>query len=80
MSYEDTNCPCGDKKERDTMLCQMCMETFKDRREMKTFLDGNEPVEYRRHAASILLALSRGRKRNLSNTVIVKNDNQPDHT
>lgn len=67
MSYEDTNCPCGDKKERDTMLCQMCMETFKDRREMKTFLDGNEPVEYRRHAASILLALSRGRKRNLSN-------------
>ena len=68
MSYEDTNCPCGDKKERDTMLCQTCMETFKYRREMKTFLDGNEPVEYRRHAATILLALSRGRKRNLSNT------------
>ena len=20
MSYEDTNCPCGDKKERDTIL------------------------------------------------------------
>ena len=68
MSYEDTNCPCGDNKERDTMLCGTCMEAFKDRREMKTFLDGNEPVEYRRHAAIILLALARGRKRNLSNT------------
>ena len=44
MSYEDTNCPCGDNKERDTMLCATCMETFKDRREMKTFLNGNEPV------------------------------------
>jgi hypothetical protein len=67
MSYEDTKCPCGDKKETCTMLCPTCMEAFKGRREMRTFLDGNEPVEYRRHAATILLSLSRSRKRNLSN-------------
>jgi hypothetical protein len=63
MSYEDTKCPCGDKKPVDTMLCDVCMETFKDRKEMGFFKDGNEPVESRRHAATILLALSRGRKR-----------------
>lgn len=63
MSYEDTHCPCGDKKPTDTMLCDACVEAFKDRKEMATY-NSSEPVEYRRHAAMILLALARGRKRN----------------
>jgi len=69
MSYEDTNCACGDKKERDTMLCAACMETFKDRREMALFLDANEPVHVRRHCGIILLALARRRKSRMANTL-----------
>jgi hypothetical protein len=62
MSYEDTNCPCGDRKQNETMLCDTCMEHLKDRREMKTFHDHTESVEIRRQAAIILLALARKRK------------------
>lgn len=28
MSYEGTICPCGDKKESNTMLCNGCVSTF----------------------------------------------------
>lgn len=62
MSYDDTHCPCGDKKLPDTMLCDACVTFLKDRREMTT-LNSAEPVEYRRQAAIILLSLARGRKR-----------------
>ena len=62
MSYEDTNCPCGDRKQNDTMLCDTCCKAFADRREMKTYLSG-DPLELRRHAATILLSLARSRKR-----------------
>jgi hypothetical protein len=66
MSYEDTKCPCGDRKPTDTMLCDACLDDLKDRREMATFRSA-EPVEYRRHAATILLELARGRKRRMAN-------------
>ena len=62
MSYEDTNCPCGDKKERETMLCAACMNAFKDHPAMTVF-ESIMPMEDRKHAALILLRLSRGRKR-----------------
>jgi hypothetical protein len=63
MSFEDTNCPCGGKKDPATMLCDACMDYLKDRKEMAIFMaDG--PVEYRRHAAIILLSLARGRNPN----------------
>ncbi len=68
MSYEDTKCPCGDKKPCDTMLCDACLDDLKDRPELATFNDGSNPVEYRRHAATILLAHSRGRKRRAAMT------------
>ena len=63
MSYDDTGCPCGGKKKRQTMLCQECNETFKDHPSMKVF--NSEPgvaSDYRRQAAIILLTLSRKRK------------------
>lgn len=63
MSYEDTKCPCGDKKIPDTMLCDTCLSAFAHRPEMATFNDGGESVEYRRHAATILITLAHGRKR-----------------
>jgi len=69
MSYEDTNCPCGDRKPTDTMLCDACMTDLAGRREMATFQSG-EDVGTRRHAATILLALARGRKRRMANAKI----------
>ena len=68
MSFEGTECPCGDKKERNAMLCSSCLEAFKHHHAMSTFLNGHEEVQFRRHAATILLSLARGRKRNLANT------------
>jgi len=65
MSYEDTNCPCGDRKLTDTMLCDACMADLADRREMAIFRSG-EDVGTRRHSAIMLLALARGRKRRMS--------------
>jgi len=66
MAYEDTNCPCGDKKERETMLCELCMDHLKDRHEMQTWQDREERWDFRRHAAIILLTLARRRKNNLA--------------
>lgn len=62
MSYEDTKCPCGDKKPTDTMLCDACVEYMKDHPSMVTFRSDAE-IHDRRHAALVLLTLARGRKR-----------------
>lgn len=63
MSYEDTHCPCGGKKPTDTMLCDLCVDYLKDRREMKEMSDITLRVDYRRSAAVILIALARRRTR-----------------
>lgn len=63
MSYEGTTCPCGDKKERDTMLCGTCMRTFASHSAMATFQDDKQDAEVRRNAAIVLLTLARGRKK-----------------
>jgi hypothetical protein len=62
MSYEGTVCPCGDKKEPNTMLCNGCMSEFSQHPSMSVFLDKSREPETRRHAALTLLALARGRK------------------
>lgn len=61
MSYEGTTCPCGHKKEPNTMLCSDCMTTFAHHPSMPVFLDKSRAPETRRHAAMTLLALARGR-------------------
>lgn len=63
MSYDDTKCPCGGKKPPSTMLCDECIEAFKDRKELQQYQDNSYTVEFRRHAAIILLTLARKRKR-----------------
>lgn len=63
MTFENASCPCGSKKERQTMLCGDCCDAFKDRREMKYFSDQKEKADMRRHCALILLALARRRNR-----------------
>lgn len=62
MSYEDTNCPCGGTKDRQTMLCPACREAFNDRREMTEYTDVHLPVAFRRQAALVLVTLARGRR------------------
>jgi hypothetical protein len=64
MSYEGTICPCGDKKLPDTMLCDKCEMAFADHPSMLSYKDKSKDIESRRFAATTLLALSRGRKRN----------------
>lgn len=63
MSYEDTQCPCGEAKATLALICPTCFEAFSERREMTIYLS-DDPVESRRHASLILLTLSRSRKRN----------------
>ncbi len=61
MSYDNNQCPCGEHKPTGTMLCDACVDTFKDRRELQEYQDGKQSLEYRRRAAIILLSLVRGR-------------------
>ncbi len=63
MSYENTACPCGDKKPTETMLCDACVTAFSHRREMADYKDGTLKVEWRRGAAIVLVSLARTRKR-----------------
>lgn len=66
MSWDDTRCPCGDRKERETLLCPACREQFKNTIEMKVFSAIVPRVDNRaeRRAAAIrLLAMARRRKR-----------------
>ena len=64
MSYENTTCPCRGTKPPDTFLCDECVTAFAGRRETQTMNDTTQPVEYRRHAAIVLLSLARSRTRN----------------
>lgn len=63
MSYENTQCPCGGEKPCSTMLCDDCNGAFAERPEMSAYQDSTLGLDYRRHAAIILLALARQRKR-----------------
>jgi len=63
MSFDNSQCPCGGKKPPGNMLCDECVATFSDRRELKKYKDGTLPTFYRRNAAIILLSLARKRKR-----------------
>ena len=62
MSYEDTNCPCGDAKERETMLCKHCEEYFAQTTELATLKTLHWPIEAKRVAAVRLLSMARRRK------------------
>jgi len=66
MSYSDEKCPCGGKKQRDTMICADCETAFAERHEMTRYKDETVAIDLRRHAAIILLSLARGRKRKRS--------------
>jgi len=65
MSYEDTKCPCGGKKERETMLSQRCVEKFQNsdlRHELTHYRNGEKPYWSRRSSAMLLLSAARKSK------------------
>lgn len=63
MSFENNLCPCGGKKERETMLCAACESKFAGHPSMAAFKNHDLPVTARRHAAEVLISLARCRNR-----------------
>lgn len=61
MSYENQYCPCGGRKERETMLCANCVRDFADRPELQDYQNKNLSFDYRRNAALVLLSLAHQR-------------------
>lgn len=62
MSYENTACPCGEKKLTDTMLCLACETAVAGTYDRKAMDDHRVDFEHRRHAAMRVLAVSRRRR------------------
>jgi hypothetical protein len=68
MSYENTDCPCGGKKDRETLICNACaLHIFEstDRFELDHWQDGSFTKEARRSMAIRLLTMARRRTRRL---------------
>lgn len=62
MAYEDTHCPCGGHKERETMLCRECEQEFAEKPESRVLRDPTTGWAQRRGAAIRLIAMSRKRR------------------
>lgn len=65
MSYENTKCPCGDRKEPGTMLCNECVSFFSATIEYVAFQNTTLPLHTRRSAAIKLVGMARRRKRTI---------------
>jgi len=66
MSYENNACPCGGRKERETMICAECADHIESTNaafDMKHLKDDSFPVGTRRGMAIRVLTISRNRKR-----------------
>lgn len=63
MSYENTSCPCGGKKQRETMLCQDCQDHLADTNELAAMNDTARPMQTRRSNAIRVLSMARKRKK-----------------
>ena len=63
MSYESTTCPCGGKKERETMICDPCkaFASTTAANDLALYEDHRIPVETRRAMAIRILAIARRR-------------------
>ena len=62
MSYENTECPCGGRKERETMLCHECEAAFAGESDFRIIKDDSFSFSARRGAAITLLSKSRTRR------------------
>lgn len=61
MAYEDTHCPCGGFKFRETMLCVQCVTHLADQPESRLLQDPTTTWENRRSYAIRLIAMARKR-------------------
>ena len=69
MSYENTACPCGGKKERETMICAACadyIEATTAHVDLARYKDEAFSAASRRGMAIRLLTIARGRTRSKS--------------
>jgi len=65
MSYENTKCPCGEKKLSGTMICQACRDHLASTIELVGMDDPRLPMASRRAAAIRVLSMARNRTRRL---------------
>jgi hypothetical protein len=71
VSYENTECPCGGKKQRETLICEACalhiteMHNDSGRFDLSHYQDNTYPQETRRRMAINVLALARRRNKRL---------------
>lgn len=61
MSWENTECPCGGEKLRETMICALCEAMVAGTYDRQRMDDPAVPLEQRRAAAIRVLAASRRR-------------------
>jgi len=61
MSYHGTKCPCGGKKERDTMICSPCEQFLGSTQEFAAMNNQKLAMNNRRAAAIRVLSMSRKR-------------------
>jgi hypothetical protein len=66
MSYENTSCPCGGRKERETMLCTPCIAATEGTIESAVMHDTTRTWQTRRNAAIRLIAMARKRHQKLA--------------
>lgn len=66
MSYENTSCPCGGRKERETMLCAPCVTATAATIEAAVINDASRTWQTRRNAAIRLIAMARKRHQKLA--------------
>ena len=66
MSYENTSCPCGGRKERETILCLDCQDQTASTIEAAVMNDASRSWQTRRNAAIRLLSIARGRDKKLA--------------
>jgi hypothetical protein len=67
MSYENTSCPCGGRKKRETMICDPCKAFIASApcNDLDFCEDHRNPVEKRRAMAILILAAARRRGKRL---------------
>jgi hypothetical protein len=66
MSYENNQCPCGGRKERETMLCRGCQDHTASTIEAAVMADTTRTWQTRRNAAIRLIAMVRKRDQKLA--------------
>jgi hypothetical protein len=66
MSYENNQCPCGGRKERETMLCAPCVAATESTIEAAVLADTTRTWQTRRNAGIRLIAMVRKRDQKLA--------------